>query len=868
MSRRAPFVVASVAIAVGFGAAASYAADTGVPHGSCPSIVAFELAGNEARATRILECWGDVADDLREGFDKDTVFIAAYVLTLAWWAWYGARHSWFPWIRRAGPAFVALALVTGGLDLLENHWLRDVVGGDADKAWLASAAATAKWLLLLACIAYALGALGTALGRVATILTSAFRSPADGPPRLLSKRVFVDEPAPVFEHRYCPPSATAVDRPKLGLALSGGGIRSASFNLGVLQDLQERSVLARADVMATVSGGGYIGGARQMLLHQGAASPPPFAVGTPERQHLAGRRQYLWNTRWRALTGSARLVGGIAVNLGILLALVFVAGWSIGWLAREQALLGERGTLKPALGHGVGALVAVVIGGIAYVARATRATRPLRSRARRPSWTAYPAIGLALVGTGLLVLWAYVGLTYGGDGIALRWLVILVASVVGGVVVCSQVLYEWAEDKRRIVLAVGMWLVVAVPLGLWLASLGEMRVPEGLVFGVAAGGLALLYIGLDQRGWSAHVFYKHRLASAFAIRRTSSGTADEIPWRTETTLSEWAAPTGDGPELVVSAAVHTSHPTLLPNRRVWSFSFAHDYVGGPDVGWCRTVDFEAALRRTRGGDRTLLAAMAISGAAVASSMGVMSRGSMNALLAVTNLRLGVWVPNPRYVWALCNPDDRGGLVAWVHIRRFGYMLKEVFGRFDLDDRFVYVSDGGHLDNLALLELVARRCETIVLFDASGDQWKPERPVSAAATLFGTVKLATERFGVTFHPVGDPSTDLVREEAFTALVAPLAPTADDSRWPGRVSHDCVCTFAVSYPSVGGGPTEHGTIVVAKSVVTPEALADATIAAAMEYDRFPRDATYDQWLDDAQYDGYIALGRYVAGRLPPP
>ncbi|MDP9081873.1 MAG: patatin-like phospholipase family protein [Bacteroidota bacterium] len=44
-----------------------------------------------------------------------------------------------------------------------------------------------------------------------------------------------------------------------GLAFSGGGIRSATFNLGVLQKLAELGVLARFDYLSTVSGGGYIG---------------------------------------------------------------------------------------------------------------------------------------------------------------------------------------------------------------------------------------------------------------------------------------------------------------------------------------------------------------------------------------------------------------------------------------------------------------------------------------------------------------------------------------------------------------------------------------------------------------------------------
>src|SRR4051812_9790169 len=47
----------------------------------------------------------------------------------------------------------------------------------------------------------------------------------------------------------------------VGLALSGGGIRSATFSLGLLQALakSKRDALSRIDVLSTVSGGGYIG---------------------------------------------------------------------------------------------------------------------------------------------------------------------------------------------------------------------------------------------------------------------------------------------------------------------------------------------------------------------------------------------------------------------------------------------------------------------------------------------------------------------------------------------------------------------------------------------------------------------------------
>src|SRR5580658_7700352 len=44
-----------------------------------------------------------------------------------------------------------------------------------------------------------------------------------------------------------------------GLAISGGGIRSATFGLGILEALKERDLLKKIGYLSTVSGGGYIG---------------------------------------------------------------------------------------------------------------------------------------------------------------------------------------------------------------------------------------------------------------------------------------------------------------------------------------------------------------------------------------------------------------------------------------------------------------------------------------------------------------------------------------------------------------------------------------------------------------------------------
>src|ERR1051325_4294388 len=52
------------------------------------------------------------------------------------------------------------------------------------------------------------------------------------------------------------------------LCLSGGGIRSASFGLGVLQGLAKHGFLSKFDYLSTVSGGGYIGSWLTAWIHR------------------------------------------------------------------------------------------------------------------------------------------------------------------------------------------------------------------------------------------------------------------------------------------------------------------------------------------------------------------------------------------------------------------------------------------------------------------------------------------------------------------------------------------------------------------------------------------------------------------------
>jgi hypothetical protein len=370
-------------------------------------------------------------------------------------------------------------------------------------------------------------------------------------------------------------------------------------------------------------------------------------------------------------------------------------------------------------------------------------------------------------------------------------------------------------------------------------------------FLLTLGVLAVVVVLFDQTRMSLHPFYKRRLATAFRLRRTGT-TVEAAPWGQLDPMTTYGAPppAGAGPELVVCAAANVSGQSLAPpGRRAVPFVFTDRYIGGPQLGYLSTPRLEQALEnRTYRSDITLLAAMAISGAAFASAMGRLS-GPFNALLALANARLGVWLPNPRYF------HRHGSLPllerlrpALPRVRRVTYYVRELIGSYPTDERFVYVSDGGHYENLGLVELLRRRCTTIYCVDATGDS-------SIAQTLAEAATLAYEELGVDLTIDGER---LARRSAGVGA----NPNAQLRALEARYATQSTVRGRIRYPD---GTT--GRLIVGKAVLTREAPYEVR-AYAVRSARFPSDSTADQWFDVDQFDAYRALGWHVGRQMVPP
>lgn len=80
--------------------------------------------------------------------------------------------------------------------------------------------------------------------------------------------------------------------PRIGLALSGGGIRSATFCLGLLRGLATNQLLRRIKYMSTVSGGGYIGATLGLLAQKHGIEEAERILAQPDSMLLRWLRRH------------------------------------------------------------------------------------------------------------------------------------------------------------------------------------------------------------------------------------------------------------------------------------------------------------------------------------------------------------------------------------------------------------------------------------------------------------------------------------------------------------------------------------------------------------------------------------------------
>ncbi len=378
----------------------------------------------------------------------------------------------------------------------------------------------------------------------------------------------------------------------------------------------------------------------------------------------------------------------------------------------------------------------------------------------------------------------------------------------------------------KLLIAVAPFVFITTVLALLSRAFNDIRLSQGnwaaAYVSLLLGVLTYLVWHLDINRFSMHLFYRNRLVRCYlGASRKPPRSSD--PFTGFSPKDDPALASLDikrGPYPIINTAINLVSGSDLAwqERKAASFSFTPRHTGYefPGHGGFRPTD-------KYGGGVSLGTAMAISGAAASPNMGHHSSPSTALMMTIFNVRLGWWAGNTtRRAWTSTGP--RCGLC---------YLIKETLGLTAADTDYVYLSDGGHFENLAVYELVRRRCRFIVVCDAGQDAGMD------FDDLGNLIRKCRTDFGVDIRI----NVDSIRG-------------GDDgkSRW-----HCAVGT--IRYDLVDGPDASPGTLVYIKPSLTGDEPNDVSNYASRN-PKFPHQSTADQWFGESQFESYRRLGQHIA------
>jgi len=705
-------------------------------------------------------------------------------------------------------------------------------------------------------------------------------SPQSGTPGLPGGVPFDDvqaaEAAVIAKQRANRGHADPESKTTVGLALSGGGIRSASFALGVLQALARKDGdhadhLKRVDYLSTVSGGGYIGASLTWFNFLQRKTPPaqrefPFGgkleahrnqsateVSIDTTAFIRQHGEYMTPAkRFTSISLIAVALRNIVVCFSVYFALVtaltlvarLAHTWWVdlfpgGWLGAKV-----NETMMPAV------LLLLLFVLLSILFGISTAIIP---KIRPDNEVLYGWRVRSQRYFGLVLAWAFAALICGTVPHVYIWIdnwsaTGFALSTTG----TAGVVYEFLKQQRP-------KLAVATPklniLILWVTVLaiiyGLLLGAYALAFRLDADAssklLPLYFVGyalvaggiMNSNMFSIGRMYRDRLMEAFmpnpdAVRRRKWGPAKLAD---VTFIQDICTDKDNGPyHLVNTNVVLTSTDyAAFRGRGGDSFVFSPKYSGSDATGWHPSD-------KSCGGSMSLATAMAISGAAINPNSACGGRGpTRNRLasfvLALFNIRLGYWVKNPnsrgvgkvlaRIIWPnLIYPGLRQGLLGTGLHMRAGY---------------IELSDGGHYDNTGIYELVRRKVNCIILSLASAD---PEYGFDDLADIIERVRAD---FGVYIE------FDSMLQAAIPIAGTPPPEGIAASLKFAKSSH---VRGVINYPD-----GTKGTLLVLKSAITTKLPVDV-VRYASKNPAFPNESTADQFFDERQFEAYREAG-YAAG-----
>ncbi|MEM7805733.1 MAG: patatin-like phospholipase family protein, partial [Pseudomonadota bacterium] len=622
-----------------------------------------------------------------------------------------------------------------------------------------------------------------------------------------------------------------------GLALSGGGIRSATFCLGVLQTLSNRRALNDVDYLSSVSGGGYIASCLTWIRSQtsGRNDRQPFdapvrSTGESVVDWLRAHGKYLVAERgFTGWTLGASILAATLLNLLVmlppLLLLIGIAALDVlpvDWPA--WASIGFGAPIRAHDGFALAlwlavatlALYPIAVLSFAVLAGIRNSSRASVARVRR--WMGFLLnSGIGMLCVGLVPLFVSIEealvARFGGE-----WLQILIkAGIVSAHLLSGVYVLGRTERKRQ---KTGRQSRGAATLGLALILYGCLLAGYHLVVdtGALGSGWVMLAASLslvlaftcELNRVSMHSYYRARLTDAFLpdIDAGSNQEHDAYTFRVADVSPDQGAPF---PIINTTVSVNDSGQQKRRARGAASFFLSPLFCGSAATGFRTT-------RSYRHGRTSLSTAATISGAAVDPNTEVTRARPVAFLMALLNFRLGFWAHNPRF-------ESRRLPLPWWYI----FIGREMLGRgLSENRRHVHLTDGGHFDNLGFYELVRRQCRHIIVCDAGAD---PDLSLS-------DLGLVTQRVRADFGAdIVLPVDHLVQQARLELSEAP---------------------FALGQVRYANGSV--GDLLYIKPMMRQGLGADI-YTYWKTHPEFPNQSTANQFFDEQQFNAYRELGRQI-------
>lgn len=339
-----------------------------------------------------------------------------------------------------------------------------------------------------------------------------------------------------------------------------------------------------------------------------------------------------------------------------------------------------------------------------------------------------------------------------------------------------------------------------------------------------------------------HRFYRDRLMETFMPMADAIGAGLAKQSEVADTFSIADMWDADGEEPSRPFHLINAHAILIGDKDAKialrggeNYAMSAATVGSTATGWLRTSDYIKV-----NGPFTLASAMAASGAAANANAGYIGTGVtrdrfVSAVMSTLNIRLGLWVCNPRAI-AERNRTKPFGMVATY----FGTALSAGIFRWgnDRNSKFIELSDGGHFENLGLYELVRRKAALILAVDAEQDEG-----INLSSLVSSTNRIK-EDFGATIR--------FLEHRGPEQLIGQVS-----QQYPGGVKI-AKSPYIVGDIQYNDEHKTRGVLIYLKATMIG-GLDFATDGYRASHPDFPHQTTADQFFDPEQFDAYRDLGR---------